>query len=352
MQVSTSITRIRRLIRDNDADIFSDEAIMRIWSEIQQKFCMETGLLETYTVLPVPPTTFITYTHRWEEEFSGKPSNVLYSFMDSYTYTQPWEPSVTMGAEEQAVGGITSTHQWESFYAVIQNRILHYFPSDFIQAVYVAFDEKPIEFRTRNQIQKGNEAFKTREGVYPYIYVEDLESLTFHLFPKVTDTYGNSDINSEYGVVAYDEDGNINPTSSDYGVVTFASDADIDGDYGEVVYYQGMENNLYLIYLRRSLPFTSSNQSVDVPDWCVKYIEFGVMSRLLEAETDLFDLNLSKHFTSMYKRGITLTKKTISLSHIMRVYRMEGTPNRTREKRRLGDLPSNYPSLWGPGGRR
>ena len=346
MLVSDSITRIRRVIRDTNSTVFSNDAIIRVWNETYKRFCAETGILQTYTVLPIPPFTLMTFTHRWEEDFSGSPSNVLHNFISPFTYTQPWEPAVVLSLDDQPSGGFTSTQGWESFYVTIQNRIPHYFPDDFIEGLFAAYDEKPIEWIFRKEIEEDNTAFKTREGVYPSMYIENAESRIFYLYPKVTETYGGTDMSSDYGVLVYDSEGTLNPTSTNFGLLTFATNEDIDNDFGILTYYQPEASNLYLIYKREPLTIDSLSQTIEVPKWCVKYIEFEVMARLLEMETDLFDLELSKHFRDMYKMGLEKVSKFLSRTKTLRTYKLASDVGWKRQQRRLADLPSHYPSYW------
>lgn len=344
MLVSESITRIRRIIRDVNSKVFTDPVIVRIWNEMQMRFCLDSRMLETYTVLPVPPITHMTHTHRWEEEYISKPSNIIYNFMSTYTYTQPWEPAVILDLATDITGGYTSTQQWESFYVDLQNRICHYFPDDYIEATFIAYDNKDIPFVFPETVAHKNEAFKSKVGLYPSVYIEDIESNTFYLYPKVTAYYGIVDMGSDYGEIGYDEDDNINP-STDYGVITFATADDVDSDYGIVTYYQRPENALYLIYVKEPFEVSGVEQTITVPTWCVKYVEFLTMERLLKMESDLQDLTLSSHFKDRYTFSLHNIKNFLSRSKGMRVYGLEGGPLR-RSGRKLADLPSAYPSLW------
>ena len=349
MLVSESITRMRRTLRDTNSKVFTDAVIVRALNEMQMWFCSQTGILQTYTVLPVPAITNSTRTHRWEEDFISRPSNLLYNFMLPHTHTQPWEPVaslVDLDLDPQLDGGFTSSQQWESFYVTIQNRLAHYFPDDYIEAVFVAYDDKPIEFVFREEVDIRNEAFKSKEGLYPYIYVEDVESSLFYLYPKVTGVYGIDDMDSDYGVIGFDEDDNINPSSADHGVVVFSTIDDVDSDYGVVVYYQRTASSLYLVYNKEPLAVTSTGQTLDIPKWCVKYVEFAVMERLLKAETDLYDNKLARHFRDRYTMSLSIVRALISKTKAMRVYKLSANPSRLRRARRLADLPSHYPSLW------
>jgi len=345
MNLGDSIGRIRRMVRDKGGIVFSDSQIIRIWNEMQYRFAADTDILEEEVILPVPALIQMTYTYRWEDEFSGSPSNFLYSFIDDHTYTQPWEPISLRPITPTIDGGITSTQSWESFYAEIQNRLVHYFPSDYITYSFVAYDEKPIDSQDRKKLDSGNEQFMTKTGVYPILYVDDYSSGIFYLYPKVTSVYGGKEIDSDYGIIGYDEDGNINP-DSDYGVIIYSSSDNLNSNYGVVADYNLPANNLTLIYSRIPNKVSEDIDESQLPSWCHKYIEYSVLERLFRMETDIQNLMLSKHFGDRYQAGLRLVEEYKSNCRTMRVYRLEQENHKTNYRKRLADLPSHYPSYW------
>lgn len=345
MNLGKSRSRIRRMVRDKSSLVFSDDQIDRIYNEMQYKFAADTDILEEEVVLPVPALIQMVYTYRWEDEYSGQPSNLLYSFIDDYTYTQPWEPITLRPITPTINGGITSTQSWESFYANVQNRLVHFFPSDYITYSFVAYDEKPIESQNRQKLDSGNEQFLTKTGVYPFLYVDDYSSGIFYLYPKVTSAYGGQEIDSDFGVVGYDEGENINP-DDDYGEIVYSSQYNIDNDYGIVIDFNIPQNNLTLIYSRIPRMVSEDTNESDLPSWCHKYIEYAVLERLFRMETDIQNLSLSQHFGDRYQSGLKLVSEYKSNCKTMRVYKLEQDNHRTNYKRRLADLPSHYPSYW------
>jgi len=345
MNLGDSRNKIRRMVRDKGSNIFSDSQIDRIWNEMQYKFAADTDILEEEVVLPVPALIQMVYTYRWEDEYAGKPSNLLYSFMDDYTYTQPWEPIILRPITPTIDGGITSTQSWEAFYANVQNRLVHYFPSDYLTYSFVAYDEKPIESQNRKKLDTGNEAFLTKTGVNPVLYVDDYSSGIFYLYPKVTSAYGGQELNLDTGVVGYDSGGNINP-DNDYGAVVYSSEYHIDNDYGVVTSFNIPANNLTLIYSRIPRMISEDTNKSDLPMWCLKYVEFAVLERLFRMETDIQNLELSQHFGDRYNAGLRLVSEYKSNCKTMRAYKLEQENHKTNYRRRLADLPSHYPSYW------
>lgn len=345
MLLSESLVRIRRILRDSEGAVFNDGALIRLWNETQAKFALESGLLETHTTLQVPPTTWMTYTHRWEEEFISGPSTLIYNFLSPYTYTQPWEPVATVGESPEVTGGFTCTHGWESFYANVQNRIPHYFPEDFILPSFMAYDQKPIEFVSRKDVEKGNTAFKTHTGIYPSVYIDDTESGVFYLYPKIISAYGIDDVIGEFGELGYDSSGELS-FASDYGCVVFDTERDLSSNYGVGTYLQGQEDSIYLVYTYKPKELTSLDSEIEFSRWCVKYIECGVLSRLFKMESDLYNLTLSKHFFSRYELGLEVTRKLKSKVRTLRTYVRESLQGVVGGQRRLADLPSHYPSYW------
>lgn len=346
MKVSESITRLRRILRDRDSSIFIDDVIVRVWNEVYLKLSSQSGILDGIVNLPVPPTSYTTYSQEWEEDFTSKPSSLVYNFLSPFTYTQPWEPVAEMDLDPQVIGGVTCTHGWESYYEVIQNRIKHHFPDDYLSCVYTSYDEKPIEWVFRKEVEGGNTAFKSRTGAYPSIYVDGVESMDFYLYPKVTSTYGLTDINGEYGELAYDLDGTLT-FNSDYGVGIFSSEDDMSSNYGCIVMYQEMEDAIHLIYKRKPREVTQSTDDIEIPKWCVKYVEFGVLSRLFSMNSDVFNNQLAGYFSQRYEFGLETIRLAVSKMRGSRVYKREDPRGVGQVGRKLADLPSHYPSYWG-----
>jgi len=347
--ISESVLRIRRIIRDTDSSIFTDTTIINLWNEVQNEFAGITRLLERAINLSVPGIALFTFTQRWEEDYTAKPAAILYNFMSSYSYTQPWELSSTVGVESTVAGGYTGSQMWESFYVDTQNRLFHYFPDDFIDPSFMAYDEKPIEWIFRTEIDRGNTAFKTRSGLNPYVYIEDRESKLFYLYPRVDEVYGITDIDKDIGEVVYDTDTSndtINP-STDYGVIVFGDGTELDSDYGLVVRYQVAPDALHLIYYYLPIVVTSGTQIIEWPRWVVKYIEYGVLARLFKMETDLANDVLAKFYVDRFYIGLSIVEHYKAKLRTMRTYRMGDIQNaKPGGNRKLADLPSHYPSLW------
>ena len=344
MLLSESITRIRRILRDRDGGVFSDSAIIRIWDKVQNRYAVETGILESFVDLPVPPTAYSTYTQGWESEFTSKPSTVIYNFLSPYSYTQPWEPVSDVGLSPQVTGGVTCTQGWESFYDTVQNRVPHHFPDELSSLVFIAYDEKPIEAVHSKSVDEGNTAFKSRSGIYPYIYIDDSGSGEFYLYPRVDSVYSLSDLSSENGEMVYDDSGTIT-FDSDYGVVVFSTEDTLSQDFGVVVNYQTEPDSLHLIYKRFPNEVGASTDTIDLPRWSVVYVECGVLAELFKSNTDLFNKELATHFESRFVAGIQIGRFVSSKRRNMRKYILDGGRVGGR-MRAMADLPSHYESYW------
>ena len=346
MLASESLTRLRLILRDSDARVFGDVALLRLWNEVQQEFAAETKLLERVINLPVPAVALMTYTYPWEADFGGKPGAILYNYVSPYSCTQPWEFGLVNGTTTDIAGGYTVSQMWEAFLVSSQNRIFHYFPDDCLDVSYIAYDSHPVEWIFREDIDASNTAFKTRSATRPLLYAEDSRSGIFYAYPRLTSIYGITDINSDFGEVVYDNDtsnNSINPDTN-YGVIIFGSSLELDSDYGIVIRAQIEDNAIQMIYCYSPIPIESTTQTIEWPRWCVKYIEFGVLSRLFKAETDLFNQPLASFYEGRYKYGKQLVENFKSDKHSMRTYQMQDiAKGKGRQHRRLATLPSNYP---------
>ena len=346
MLLSESITRIRRLIRDTNSSVFSGDSIIRVFNEVQMQVALRTSVFERVINLAVPAISYFTYTHNWEEDYIAKPSTVVYNLMGSNSYTQPWEVAVDAGTEPAVTGGYTGTQNWEVFYASLQNRLRHYFPDDYTELLYAAYDDKPIDCIYREDVGNVGMSFKIISGTKPSIYVEDKESNTFFLYPRV-EVNGITEANSEFGEVVYADGSNdsLNP-ATDYGVVVFSVSEDVDSNLGIVTRAQESADALQIIYRFTPIPVTAVNQVIEWPKWVVKFIECRVISRLLVMETDLFNRDISQMFHNLYEAGLQQIAMYKSKQNSMRKYKMDDAGAMAKRSRKLADLPSSYSSYW------
>lgn len=349
MLVSESLSRLRLLLRDTDSHVFSDDVLVRLWDECQQEFAVKSQLLERVVNLPVPATALMTYTQPWEADYGGQPCALLYNYMSPYSFTQPWEVGLITGTDADPTGGYTVTQMWEAVQVESQNRIFHYFPDDCLEVSYLAYDNRPVEWAFREEIDASNTAFKTRSSTRPLFYAEDSASGIFYAYPRLTATYGVTELSSEYGEVVYDPDttnASLNP-DTDYGVIVYGTNLEIDSDYGVVIRAQVDNDALQMIYTYSPIQLTSPSQTIEWPRWCVKYVEFALLAKLFKAETDLFNQALSDFYNARYNYGLHMCELFKSNQHSMRSYQMQSLQNgRNSQRRKLADLPSNYPSYW------
>lgn len=348
MLLSDSLTRIRRLLRDTTSEIFSDDMLLKLWNIVQVNLVSRTGILVRPINISVPAITYTTYTHEWERDFVAKPSTLLYNYIGEYTYTQPWEVLVDVELAPAVTGGNTGTQSWEGFYDTMQNRIKHYFPDDFDGLIYAAYDNKPIETVIRKSVDAVDSvAFKTGSGTRPVLYTDDLgsDNNSFYLYMRVDGVYGCSDYGGDYGEIAYDSNDEINPTT-DYGVVIFGATADVDSNLGISVSQQSSEDSIYMIYKYLPKQIYSLSETLTLPRFVIKYIEYGVLEMAFAMETDLANEKLMKQFYNMYERGVQILVRLMSRTKSMRTYKLASQESSIRRSRKLADLPSHYESYW------
>ena len=327
-----------------NSSVFTDGLIIRIYNEVQMQVALRTSVFERVINLSVPAICLSTRTHDWEEDYISKSSSLFYSFVSVYTTTQQWE---SMYEEDTVVtGGYIGTQPWEVLYASIQNRLRHFLPDDFIELLFVAYDNKPIECIYRESIGSIGASFKTNSGTRPSVYMEDKESNDFYLYPRV-EVNGITEMNDDFGELVYADGSNdsLNP-DVDYGVVIFSSTEMMDSNYGVLVRSQDSVNALQIIYRHIPVTLSTLTDTLEWPSWIVKYIEHRVISRLLLAETDLYNSKLSQMFHNLYEEGLGVVKKYKSKQCSMRVYKFGDLNQSGRVGRKRADLPSKYPSYW------
>ena len=346
MLLSTSLDRIRVLVRDTNSSIFTDDFLIRTWDEVQMQVALRTAIFERVINLSVPAVSYATYTHQWEEDYITRPATAIYNFISTYTYTQHWEVMFDSGVDEDITGGVTGTQNWEVLYASLQNRLRHYFPDDYIEMTYAAYDNRPLECIYREDVGNVGQSFKTLSGTKPSLYVEDKESNTFFLYPRV-EVNGITEVSGEYGEVVYAEGSNdsLNP-STDYGVIVFSLAEDMDSNYGVVIRVQVPEDALQIIYRYTPNHLTASTDTIEWPKWVVKFMECRVISRLLVMETDLFNKDFAQLFHNLYEAGLKIIERYKSKQNSVRRYKMDSSGAMAKRSKKLADLPSHYESYW------
>jgi len=66
MTWGTELSKLRRVLRDPDGNIWSDVFLRHIWNDIQQEFQKKTRVLEDVIGQRIPQLYHFSYQHDWE----------------------------------------------------------------------------------------------------------------------------------------------------------------------------------------------------------------------------------------------------------------------------------------------
>ena len=121
-----------------------------------------------------------------------------------------------------------------------------------------------------------------------------------------------------------------------------------ESDYGIVVDYIPLEDNVLVVYIPRVTPVASPTDTIELwLDWQVKYIERKVVELAFLCNNNRYNPALSAFWGKRYKDGL----------EVLRRYKGKRTADRhvklatqgylpSRRVRGLVDLPDTYPSAW------
>ncbi len=161
MNVSSSITKIRRLVGDINTQVFSDAQIVGSFARIQQEFCRKTECEAEVIALLKPPRVDYCMTQLWEEGF------VTYRVFDpffkgaSHAATQAWE--LEYEYTQESIGGYTATGGTELSHVDLQHEVPFLMSKDFYRFKGLLFDYKWIQEKDINWVYDYyNDAFMKR----------------------------------------------------------------------------------------------------------------------------------------------------------------------------------------------
>lgn len=309
MLVSESITKIRRLISDVEEDIFTDAQILTVFGRVQQDFCREVAVELGVILLKAPPHIDYTITHQFEEGYCS--GGVFLAGFEGATknVTQPWE--LEADYINTSEGGNTVTSGADIPHVDdLQQPLPFYMPSDVYAVKSLLWDSKVVEQRSKERIDE----------TYSDGYYAIGDSVDFF------DTH-NSSRNRAYFTRSI---------PSVYQTSGTNQASQIDEELLEDVFY-------VFCQLVPERP-TAVSDTIEVYEPFVKYIEYGVASRLYAADTEKHSELWSSHYGSRYEMGGKLCLNAINKGYEIRI-RRQGRMMNARLRPGRPRFPSHYPRV-------
>lgn len=335
-----SLTRIRRFLRDPNANIWSTDYLRRAWNEAQLEIFQKVGLIEEVGAYPYPPQYTWCYLHDWEHNYAeGDRYQALNLWQaDGKIISYPWEPAywLTEGGPDDS--GSRVTIPFECAFVTPGDYIPMSLHAQFHKAKFVAWDENPIFPISQKELAEQDFAYRTISGTPANYWRPDLEHNQFVLYPRpasitwqeeeigdtFSDTLGEGIVSFEFGAVDQSDTGMITSTVNAAGAVLMVFERlpyDIEDDSA------------------------SWDDEMDLPEFVIHYIEAGTLERAFSADNDGFLPSLRDFWKIRKDIGINALKTYKRNRMKNRDYCIGQTGQKDRTGSRLR-LPSSYPRGW------
>lgn len=177
MTWQNNLSRIRRFLRDPDANIWSDTVVRNLFNDAQRDLQQKTGFLEDVQAVRVPPIYEFSYLQDFEWAFltstTGNYQALRFHQQAEIVFCHRWEPQAVWGAVEATApdDGFHVTQPWEVWISgeAPGDIVPLQFPNGFHNAKFVAWDKQPIDFITLKGIQQDDPSWIGRMGI-PFAY--------------------------------------------------------------------------------------------------------------------------------------------------------------------------------------
>lgn len=333
---NSSLTRMRRFLRDPSGNIWASDYLRRVWNEAQLEVFQKCGLIEEVGAYAYPPQYTYAYTHDWEEAYAeGDKYQALELWQaDGKVISFPWEPAHWLTTVDTFDDGYRFTMPFEAGIADPADYVPMPLHAQFQRAKFVAWNESPIYPISQKELAENDWNYRRSSGTPVNYWRPDGEHNQFVLYPRPSGiTWQEDEIGDAFsdtlgeGLIAWTE-GSVDAV--DTGMITGTVNA-----VGAVL----------MVFDR--LPYdvesddTTWDDEMDLPEFAVHYIEAATMERAFAADTD-------GHIPSL--RDYWKLRKDIGINVLLGYKRSRmknrdyviGAPRESRRSRLR--LPSTYPS--------
>ena len=340
---SDDLKIVRRFFFDPTGNIWDEPYLRHLWNDCQKDLQNRTGVLEDVAAQRVPDIYHCAYMHDWE--WRHLPSNVTEFYQclrrhDESVFCHSWEPQEVTNIDSDTTDiGCHFTQPWEAFMGLEPGEEVRMkFPKNLRSLKFIAYDEEPIFSTTRKLVQSSDSSYVSTSGT-PIAYFEH-ESMdkSYVLYPRPGTAWAD-EVGGD-GVAFYVED---DTEDESVGTIAIRTGSSESGNVGASVDVVGLQNNVLLIYDVNPTDIGSVSDESDFPEFLLKYIRYGVISRAYDANTDGRIPSLARMWAARYEIGVTVVKRYMLKKANDRDYRLMTSP--TRGRRRLPRLPDTYPNV-------
>ena len=334
---------IRRLLRDPDSKIWTDNFLLNLYNEVQRELQHKTSVLEDVAAQRVPGLFHFSYMHDWEYTHLPSEFSVFYQCLakhDESVFCHRWETQQTAGLDSDVSDyGCHFTQPFEAFMGETPGeQIRMRFPAHMRNLKFIAYDEEPISHTTRKAVQSRDSAYLTTEGS-PFAYYEndDLDG-AYILYPRPAASFAD-ELDGE-GVAFYATDDTEDVTTGTIATRTGSTDSDLLGASVDII---GTTDNVFMVFDVRPTDIVTTSDEGVYPGFLQKYIRYGVVSQAYGGNNDGRIPSLAAYWGNRFQMGVEHIKKFVRNKTRDRDYRLTSGAS-ARRTGRHPRLPDRYPA--------
>jgi hypothetical protein len=338
-------TRLRRFLRDPDANIWSDEDVRIFFNDAQIEVAQKIGYIERVHAYRYPPLYTFSYQWDWEiQHIEGDKYKCLSEWVTRDVINcYPWEAGYYLDSMDTPDDGARFTHPWECEYLAPGEVIRIPLHAKFHKNRFAAFDERKINPLGERQIAMGDPYYRTKTGEPINYYRPDQYHNEIVLYPRPSSVVWDDaswllpDASDSFGTAASD------------GIVSYQEDAIDETGYGVVYDTVDTENNLFMVF--DSLPddvvddeYTWDDAIAWWPPYMLMAVEQATLERCFGADTDGFIPSLRDYWQGRKEVSIEAIKRFKRMRMADRDFQIGGVQKSGRSAHPR--LPSGYPRVW------
>ncbi len=345
MSWGTELNILRRYLRDPAGNIWGERLLRSLWDEVSRDLQDRVALLEDVAVIPVPPRFQYSHTHDWERGLHAGTAgyHAMRQQGGHYATCYRWEvqQKFALQADVSDEGTATFTHPWEAWAGLAPGMPVPFpLPANAHRLKGCYYDDEPITHVDRKRIEQTDPSWMTREGeAYNYSQSDDYTGHIF-LYPRPSSVTWD-DLDNDPGMLTAVEDDTI---GAETGMITQRTGSVLGGDFGVALDTLGTADNVLVYYEVQPLEVTGLGGETGWPEYCDRFVRYGVLERAFKANTDGRIPSLSRYWGERYRAGVKTLNRFAGRRKRDIDYRLRAYDVPARRIVRLPRLPDGYPA--------
>jgi hypothetical protein len=344
MSWGAELVKLRRMLRDPDASIWSDAFLRHLYNDVQQDFQHRTKVLEGVEAQRVPQTYQWSYQQDWEFRFLPATESQFYQCLNQHdegVFCHRWETQQVTGiTPDVADYGVHFTQAWEAYTSELPGDLVKMrFPANFNTMKFIAYDEEPIFAMSKKQVQSTDPSYVAKEGIPQCYFPYDQTDNSYVLYPRPSASFVNEAAGD--GIAQFAEGDTEDVTT---GLIATRSGSFDDG-LGIPVDIVDVTNSVFMVYSVSPQDVRSVSDEPEFPVFLRKYIRSGVISRAYGGNNDGRIRSLSEYWQGRYMLGVQFVKRYNRNKKNDRDYRLTTKGSIAKRTVRHPRLPDGYPAV-------